>query len=44
MPLEGIVRNLCDEKKKTVLISSHILSEIQLLADDIGIIDKGILL
>jgi bacitracin transport system ATP-binding protein len=39
-----LLRNLCDEKKKTVLISSHILSEIQLLADDIGIIDKGILL
>ena len=29
---------------KTILISSHILSEIELLADDIGIIDKGILL
>lgn len=26
------------------MISSHILSEIELLADDIGIIDKGILL
>ena len=29
---------------KTILISSHILSEIALLADDIGIIDKGKLL
>ena len=35
---------LCDERGKTILISSHILSEISLLADDIGIIDKGILL
>lgn len=39
-----LLRTLCNEKKKTVLISSHILSEIQLLADDIGIIDEGILL
>lgn len=29
---------------KTILISSHILSEIGLLADDIGIIDHGVLL
>ncbi len=29
---------------KTILISSHILPEISLLADDIGIIDKGVLL
>lgn len=32
------------ERGKTILISSHILSEIQLLADDIGIIDHGVLL
>lgn len=38
------IRNLCDVKGKTVLISSHILSEISLLADDIGIIDNGVLL
>lgn len=37
------LRQLCDEKRKTILISSHILSEIPLLADDIGIIDKGVL-
>ena len=35
---------LCDERGKTILISSHILSEIALLADDIGIIDHGVLL
>lgn len=38
------IRNLCTERGKTILISSHILSEISLLADDIGIIDHGILL
>lgn len=38
------IRKLCTEKGKTILISSHILSEIELIADDIGIIDKGILL
>lgn len=36
-----MLRTMCE---KTILISSHILSEISLLADDIGIIDKGILL
>ena len=35
---------ICDERGKTILISSHILSEISLLADDIGIIDHGALL
>lgn len=38
------IRDLCVEREKTVLISSHILSEISLLADDIGIIHNGILL
>lgn len=38
------IRELCDKKGKTVLLSSHILSEIALLADNIGIIDQGVLL
>lgn len=42
--VRSFIRQLCDEKGKTILISSHILSEISLLADDIGIIDHGILL
>lgn len=32
------------KNRKTILISSHILSEIDVLADDIGIIDKGVLI
>lgn len=42
--VRSFIRNLCDESGKTILISSHILSEIALLADDIGIIDHGALL
>lgn len=38
------IRELCDKKGKTILLSSHILSEIALLADDIAIIDQGVLL
>ena len=42
--VRSFIRSLCEERGKTILISSHILSEIALLADDIGIIDHGILL
>lgn len=38
------IRNLSKVRGKSILISSHILSEIALLADDIGIIDRGVLL
>lgn len=39
-----LFRKMSIEQGKTLLISSHILSEITLLADDIGIIDQGVLL
>ena len=42
--VRDFIRELCDTTGKTILISSHILSEISLLADDIGIIDHGVLM
>ena len=42
--VRAFIRKLCDDRGKTILISTHILSEIALLDDDIGIIDKGVLL
>ena len=42
--VRDFIRELCDAMGKTILISSHILSEISLLADDVGIIDHGNLL
>ncbi|WP_338542363.1 ABC transporter ATP-binding protein [Paenibacillus tundrae] len=42
--VRDFIKKLSVERGKTILISSHILSEISLLADDIGIIDNGILL
>lgn len=42
--VRDFIKKLSIEHGKTILISSHILSEIALLADDIGIIDKGVLL
>ena len=42
--IRTFIRRLCDEGGKTVLLSSHILSEISLMAADIGIIDHGVLL
>ena len=42
--VRSFIRDLCNERGQTILISSHILSEIALLADDIGIIDDGVLL
>lgn len=42
--IRSFLLNLCHEKGKTIVVSSHILSEMELLADDIGIIHKGVLL
>ena len=42
--MREFIRKLSVEHGKTILLSSHILSEIAVLADDIGIIDHGVLL
>ncbi|MCC0636707.1 MULTISPECIES: ABC transporter ATP-binding protein [unclassified Clostridioides] len=42
--MRDFIKHLSVECGKTILISSHILSEISLLADDIGIINNGVLL
>jgi bacitracin transport system ATP-binding protein len=42
--IREFIRKLSSEQGKTVLISSHILSEIALMADDIGILHEGNLL
>lgn len=42
--MREFIRNLSIEHGKTIFISSHILSEVSLLADEIGIIDHGVLL
>ncbi len=41
--LEGVVHGLCD-RPRTVLFSSHMLSDVQRMADTIGIIHQGRLL
>lgn len=39
-----LIKKMSAEKGITVIISSHILSEIEQMADTIGIIDKGVLI
>jgi ABC-2 type transport system ATP-binding protein len=41
--LDGVLRTIC-ERQKTVLFSSHTLSDVQRLADHVGIINEGRLL
>ena len=38
------IQSLCDQRKMTVLISSHILEELSKIATDYGIIHNGVLL
>ena len=40
----GLLKNLARNEGISILISSHILAEMQLLCDTIGIIDNGVLL
>lgn len=42
--IRAFLKSLCREEGKTIIVSSHILSEMELLADDIGIIHEGVLL
>lgn len=42
--MRNLIKEMSEKQGKTVLISSHILSEISLLADDIGVIHNGVLL
>ncbi len=42
--MRNFLLDLCEEKQVTVIISSHILSEIEQLADIIGVIHEGKLL
>lgn len=42
--MRTFIKRLSAEQGKTIIVSSHILSEIELLADDIGVIDHGHLL
>lgn len=42
--IRNFLQQLCHEQGKTIIISSHILSEMALLVDDIGIINEGHLL
>lgn len=42
--MRKFIKDLCREKGITILISSHILPEIEQMADTIGIIHNGVLL
>ena len=42
--MRKFIKSLCEEKGITLLISSHILTEIEQMADTIGIIHNGVLL
>ncbi|WP_159884573.1 ABC transporter ATP-binding protein [Paenibacillus puerhi] len=42
--IRGMIKSLAKERQMTILISSHILTEVEQLADQIGIIHQGKLL
>jgi ABC-2 type transport system ATP-binding protein len=42
--IRNLIRYLAKEKKITIIISSHILNEIELVATEVGVINKGKLL
>lgn len=42
--IRTLIRSLPDQFDCTVLVSSHLLSEVELMADDIGILNRGHLL
>ncbi|KHD34295.1 ABC transporter ATP-binding protein [Clostridium acetobutylicum] len=42
--IRNLIVNLAKKHNKTIIISSHILSEMELMIDDVGIINKGTLL
>lgn len=44
LEIRQIIQNLKDEHHKTVIVSSHILSELELVADRFGIIHQGVLI
>ena len=39
--MRQLIRSLCNEQGKTVIVSSHLLSEIEMIADRVLIIHKG---
>ncbi len=42
--IRSLIRSLPQQFECTVLVSSHLLSEVELMADDIGILNRGTLL
>ncbi|MEF2676244.1 MAG: ABC transporter ATP-binding protein [Eubacteriales bacterium] len=42
--MRNLLKKLNEEYGTTILISSHILSEVELIADDIGVINNGVLI
>ncbi len=41
--IRSFLKMLCHQEGKTIIVSSHILAEMEMLADDIGIIHEGVL-